>query len=622
MNSEIKKTKNIFNFLNKKNKKLATIYKSITYKYIKNSNFVKLQQINNKYIQTINVNNNILYNSIGGGTIGSLDSDIQNKGIGIIIAHGATLPEELCIIPDNIYLLPTSHEGDTTSIEIFKKDLHWQTSELRKQLITPSFVYSPNQVIPEMLIYFNPNGLEIKKPENQYVHMGIITKDVDEDTPILNELPQGHSEKNEAFKYSNKAIERMCETSYIYPKERTPLYNNKFRLSDILKGISNYLKSGSGTSDPQVYILCICRSNDKDIRIDLNCGHGDTLHTHVMRRHEEPLPPPPVMKRQVTAAKVQPKDIISTFLSFKDDGIQYIPHGVGENFESNKKRYFEFYGEITRAKDFNGKNILSPDFQNSFSIYCNSNSHMSLQLRDIINHICNIITEDFNISETMYCMIYYVVEKPSTPFDFFNIILEYILHLHFERTVDRYRFTSKMYIYSNIIEEYNNEATILLQTYIRSYFYSDDRNYKIMKLYQRFGPPSSDKTINIVKSRAFAEEPQNVYFIYNYIIQFIKIQTNLTPLTAAYNEAYENALDSTRSFYNKNAPKLIEAGNELNRVSELIKQKNTLLNYVHYNRYNETDFETILHHIIDSYIHSFLIDSNRNYNKHFGVHKS
>ena len=235
---------------------------------------------------------------------------IQTDKQGLIMGHGIQIPNELCIIPYNIYLRPSSssfkpgfifeHSSDRTDFMIHSED--------RKEV---EFIddykglYKPGSLIPNLLITF-----PLDWPDNgSFVYSGIITRDIpsrsDSSSPLKwdyrfereTSSPTSENMKNKEIK---EIVERIHHEKKLTPLlnpllkeewrnsikdicmkynndtiiDKEEIYNNTitinekvyqgFRLSDILNKISVAIDNNS--SLPNTYIARPCRGGDLDVK--------------------------------------------------------------------------------------------------------------------------------------------------------------------------------------------------------------------------------------------------------------------------------------------------------------------------------------------------------------------
>ena len=232
----------------------------------------------------------------------------QTDKQGLIMGHGIQIPNELCIIPYNMYLRPSSSS--------FKPGLIGHNSSDRTEFMIRSedrneveFIddynglYKPGSLIPNLLITFPLDWSD----KGSFVYSGIITRNIPSrsDSSGLSPLkwdyrferetssPSSENMKNKEIKEIVKRIHQDKQLTTSLKEEwrnsikdicmkynndtiidKEDIYNNTitinekvyqgFRLSDILNKISVAIENNS--SLPNTYIAMPCRGGDLDVK--------------------------------------------------------------------------------------------------------------------------------------------------------------------------------------------------------------------------------------------------------------------------------------------------------------------------------------------------------------------
>ena len=195
------------------------------------------------------------------------EKGMYSRGTGIIIGHGRQLSNELCRIPDNILLKPTSRmescadlfEGVSDFLDLYK------SREYRGliQEWTDDYEgrYMPGSLIPNLIIDFCTTfPVDTPRPHN-YSNTGIITGNitcVDDDITCL--YPEITDTQHTNDDLLMDASMKFHDNDIIDSKS---IWRKTVKLSDILTLLSVKITE---LDIPQVYILHVCRVHDEDIK--------------------------------------------------------------------------------------------------------------------------------------------------------------------------------------------------------------------------------------------------------------------------------------------------------------------------------------------------------------------
>jgi hypothetical protein len=277
----------------------------------------------------------------GGERLCSIPVGIQ-ENTGLIIAHGTNTSGKLCIIPNNIYLIPTC-SSDTLSNQgiFFRNVFDWRSPEerflvQRKNIDTREpylNTYCPNFIINDIELTFNPVVMD-KTGKQSKVLMGIITAD---------NIPENQSyeigSEQTSLEFNNPDI------SYTNISNNTvkgsEILNDTIYLSQVLLSLSREISNKNDI--PNAYLLQACREQLTENMDSFTYNPYTTTHilpTVQMSANS----PAPVLSRIYSAANNiyinGNPSLITRFINK-----EYKFPNLHNSYESTYQRIQNIYGE-------------------------------------------------------------------------------------------------------------------------------------------------------------------------------------------------------------------------------------------------------------------------------------
>ena len=225
---------------------------------------------------------------------------------GLISGHGGIISNKLCVIPDNLWIVPRSITGKstkTTDTENVTWDKDYKSSNDRgidMDFDDKGYIswYGPGSLMSDVDINFkltwpysqNSNDSH----DSRLSYAGIITGNITtfprdaEEARLKKKLGDEYTTKNISITdathsnqlvYSNYDINSDSEIKRVLLHDNNNIFNideinldKNYNLGSLLNKISNYIKEKPDTIIPRVYILDACRGfSPIDLKPDIAC---------------------------------------------------------------------------------------------------------------------------------------------------------------------------------------------------------------------------------------------------------------------------------------------------------------------------------------------------------------